>query len=104
MYHLPSLGFFLGTFSPRAFRDFLYEFLAGTPSLSILPLDPDDSILPPTPAYHGQERKCAFSHFLTRAHQRIDQPTNRPTDGQLCNQTSGETDNKTEMLMLDMPG
>ena len=29
----------------------------------------------------GQERKCAFSHFSTRAHRPTDQPTDRPTDG-----------------------
>ena len=27
----------------------------------------------------GQERKCAFLHFSTRAHQRTDGPTNRRT-------------------------
>ena len=30
----------------------------------------------------GQERKCAFSHFSTRAHQRTDQRTDGRTDGQ----------------------
>ena len=29
----------------------------------------------------GQERKCAFSHISTRAHQRTNGPTDRRTDG-----------------------
>ena len=28
----------------------------------------------------GQERKCVFSHFLTRAHRRTDRPTDGWTD------------------------